>query len=1041
MWKQRSAGRRGALVATLLALAALALLADQAAAEYQGTPGKIVYVDGSGGAASKFPLKLWDPGLATPSEPNKGIKTIEAETFHYATGVDEIVLGQASTPVFSPDGTKIAYSKIERDQGWPHEVTGYHTAIWVANADGSEPKQVTFPAEAVVPPPECEPCNGHQVSDYMPTWSPDGNTIAFVRSVQAGEIDSMYSQRGINIWTVPANGGGETQLTTGESRIYMSGVWGKRGIVVAYDEPNENGQVLGLLSSGGGEPSMIVDPKVVTDFDVSPDGEHVTYSTRNGGAFDDHVVNVDGGQDEILAEGLQTVLTRYSNTGNGVLHDDCDQIEVGGKTMKRCGIFEEHTPDPEGDTREDEARDRFELGWIDSGGVDYSGGGFTRSLWDVQAQQLPVIFIPGFLGSEIKACGSTAWFNYGHLNEMSLASDGQTNAVCSDAAPTGELISPFAYREIAKWIKETFNASHTPFSCERANVLGWDWRKAPQPNFQALNTKITEALQKDKCAEEEGATRVVIMAHSYGGLLTRAFIEKPEYAKRVARVLTVGTPYWGSPKAIFPSAYGIELPGSFLNHFFIKEELKDFSHNLTGLMQLFPSPSLGPWLSVDGAAAIGGRAVSSFLGSLGNNTTLFQAAQTNHETTYDHVFTDYGWIDYRIVVGTGVLTPGSISIEGSPGGESTVHLGITNGDETVPAKSATMGQIGSQPSDPAVHVQDIGHITHMKEAESQPVEKDYLEYLDFGRTPRKTEGPASAGGSLTRIYSGTLGEPKPMAVKRAGAAGGSRSRASRKVRVATQAQEPLSLEAAAEKEQIDLFEFPGETQFLANAFEPVTIAGTANALKLTVTEMTDEGPLVTLAYGPLNGQVQIASGEQGTEILQDGSPVIGTVIEGEQPPANVGGGGSPGTGSGPGPSGSGGLGAATGGSGLPGGGSGPLSAIFEVARVKTDASGDISIALIAPGAGTFKARAMTTARVRAAVARLSRSHAVLYGSATARAGGAGPLKLVIRPSKAGRRALAASARLQVSVSIGFTASGGPSHSTAMKVPLVRRRKH
>ena len=110
--------------------------------------------------------------------------------------------------------------------------------------------------------------------------------------------------------------------------------------------------------------------------------------------------------------------------------------------------------------------------------------------------------------------------------------------------------------------------------------------------------------------------------------------------------------------------------------------------------------------------------VASFLGSLGNSTSLFEAAQTNHESIYDHFFTNFGWIDYRVVVGTGVLTPGSIAIEGKLGGESTVHLGIVNGDETVPAKSATTGQVGSQPANLGVHVQDIGHITHMKEAES-----------------------------------------------------------------------------------------------------------------------------------------------------------------------------------------------------------------------------------------------------------------------------------------------------------------------------------
>jgi hypothetical protein len=245
-------------------------------------------------------------------------------------------------------------------------------------------------------------------------------------------------------------------------------------------------------------------------------------------------------------------------------------------------------------------------------------------------------------------------------------------------------------------------------------------------------------------------------------------------------------------------------------------------------------------------------------------------------------------------------------------------------------------------------------------------------------------------------------------------------------------QEPVSLEEAAENDRIDLFEFPGETQFIANSFEPVTIAGTASALKLTVTKMTDEGALVTLAYGPLDGDVQIATGEEGTEVLQNGTPVIGTVVEGGEPQPKPGSGGS-GDGGG-----SGGGGPSPGGAVGPG--SGAPSALFEVARVKTDSHGDITLSLLAPGPGVFRARSTTAVPGRSAGARGSRTHTVIYGTATGKASGAGAVRLVIGPDRAGRRALARSARLKVSVSITFTASGGPTHSTAMKVPIARSRR-
>ena len=52
---------------------------------------------------------------------------------------------------------------------------------------------------------------------------------------------------------------------------------------------------------------------------------------------------------------------------------------------------------------------------------------------------------------------------------------------------------------------------------------------------------------------------MVLWGHSYGGLFIRAFIEGSG-GDRVARVLTAGTPYWGSPKSFFPLAFGVEAP-------------------------------------------------------------------------------------------------------------------------------------------------------------------------------------------------------------------------------------------------------------------------------------------------------------------------------------------------------------------------------------------------------------------------------------------------------------------------------------------------
>ncbi len=58
-------------------------------------------------------------------------------------------------PTFSPDGTQIAFCSAR---------SGDMSRIWVARADGSEPRQLT---------------GDMQGGQYSPSWSPDGRTLAF----------------------------------------------------------------------------------------------------------------------------------------------------------------------------------------------------------------------------------------------------------------------------------------------------------------------------------------------------------------------------------------------------------------------------------------------------------------------------------------------------------------------------------------------------------------------------------------------------------------------------------------------------------------------------------------------------------------------------------------------------------------------------------------------------------------------------------------------------------------------------------------------
>jgi Tol biopolymer transport system component len=89
-------------------------------------------------------------------------------------------------PAWSPDGTQIAWAQAVK--GAARETDN----IWVANADGSHPRQVTHEQTGI--------------TSHHPTWSPDGHTIAFMSNHAA-------ASNGACLWQINTNSKGLRQLT------------------------------------------------------------------------------------------------------------------------------------------------------------------------------------------------------------------------------------------------------------------------------------------------------------------------------------------------------------------------------------------------------------------------------------------------------------------------------------------------------------------------------------------------------------------------------------------------------------------------------------------------------------------------------------------------------------------------------------------------------------------------------------------------------------------------------------------------------------
>jgi TolB protein len=187
-----------------------------------------------------------------------------------AQGTDSI---SNTTPVLSPDGSKIAFMSTRGGSG------GYYD-VWVVNRDGSNPHNVTPGTE--------------RSSEGAPTWSPDGAFIAFTsdrtgtnqifimnadgthaeRKTFAGKSDHpTWSKLGYIAYTLERSGGHDIavlDLARGESRVLTDGVGSCRQPTAA---PNGRHIVFVTTRWGGKEHLASID---------YPDGGHIRQLTTQG---------------------------------------------------------------------------------------------------------------------------------------------------------------------------------------------------------------------------------------------------------------------------------------------------------------------------------------------------------------------------------------------------------------------------------------------------------------------------------------------------------------------------------------------------------------------------------------------------------------------------------------------------------------------------------------------------------------------------------------------------------------------------------------
>jgi pimeloyl-ACP methyl ester carboxylesterase len=164
----------------------------------------------------------------------------------------------------------------------------------------------------------------------------------------------------------------------------------------------------------------------------------------------------------------------------------------------------------------------------------------------------------------------------------------------------------------------------------------YDWRLDIDVSVSRLDAYIRSL----------GEPKVILAAHSMGGLVARRYTSDPVRAARVDRVISVGTPYWGAPVlAKHIRAGTTTLPYDILvDNDLVRQAVRNFP----GAMQVLPGEAYftqGEGYYIAGSTFLSTyTATTDFFVRGGQNGTLLANARTFHRLTDDFrssVYTPY----------------------------------------------------------------------------------------------------------------------------------------------------------------------------------------------------------------------------------------------------------------------------------------------------------------------------------------------------------------------------------------------------------------
>jgi Tol biopolymer transport system component len=307
--RQRARRRRRIYAACAMVVAVVALGASTLIGKTTESEILSPAIAAPSGAVADSPTKSMIAFISAPQglgqRINGGLYVVNVD----GSGKQHLTSARYSTPAWSPDGRRIAF--------------GAGSNVWVMNADGSEPLNLT-PEPGTDSDPVWSPVGRwfafvrvHEIyvmhadgsgkrrlaryatTGFAPAWSPDGRKLAFVSARDGGPFGVSTPE----IHVVNADGSGQRNLTRNPAHD-SDPAWSPDGRKIAFVR---NFEIYVMNADGSAQTNLTRNPARDLAPAWSPDGQRIVFERRLarrqygrcpgcGGAtiFEVHVMNADG---------------------------------------------------------------------------------------------------------------------------------------------------------------------------------------------------------------------------------------------------------------------------------------------------------------------------------------------------------------------------------------------------------------------------------------------------------------------------------------------------------------------------------------------------------------------------------------------------------------------------------------------------------------------------------------------------------------------------------------------------------------------------